>query len=62
MVCMCVSLVKASFQTVMGRILALEYMLSGACGLSHQVINVIAPRGPDAGRAYPVAEALGWVD
>jgi hypothetical protein len=33
MVCMRVSLVEASFQTVMGWVPALEYMLSGARGL-----------------------------
>jgi hypothetical protein len=33
MVCMHVSLVEPSFQKVMGRVLALEYMLSSACGL-----------------------------
>jgi hypothetical protein len=33
MVYMHVSLVEPSFQTMMGWALALEYMLSGACGL-----------------------------
>jgi hypothetical protein len=32
-VCMRVSLAKLPFQTMMKRILALEYMLSSACGL-----------------------------
>jgi hypothetical protein len=32
MVCMCVLLVKLPFQTVMGRVPVLEYMLSGAHG------------------------------
>jgi hypothetical protein len=30
--------------------------------LYRQVMNVIAPRGPYAGHAYMVAEALGWDD
>jgi hypothetical protein len=33
MVCMCVPLVEPSFQTVMGWVPALKYMLSGARGL-----------------------------
>jgi hypothetical protein len=33
MVYMLVSLVEPSLQTVMGRVPALEYMLSGVCGL-----------------------------
>jgi hypothetical protein len=36
----------------------------GSCShvLSCQVMNVFAPRLPDAGRAYPVAEAPGRDD
>jgi hypothetical protein len=33
MVCMRVSLIEPSFQTVMGLVPALEYMLSATCGL-----------------------------
>jgi hypothetical protein len=33
MVCMRLSLVEPSFRIVMGQVLVLEYMLSGACGL-----------------------------
>jgi hypothetical protein len=39
-------------------------VLVGCCSrvLSHQVMNVIIPQGPDAGRAYPVEEVPGRDD
>jgi hypothetical protein len=63
MVYMRVSQIEPSFQIVMKWVPALEYMLSGAHGLLQPCLILSGneryrPQGPNAGHAYPVAEAL----
>jgi hypothetical protein len=67
MVCMRVSLVEPSFWIVTDGSQHLStycQVCVGSCShiLSHQVMNVITPRGSYVGHAYLVAEAPGRDD